>query len=523
MKNQVKEMSFEDFAKEYDNVSFTENGAAGKATTKSALLDMNFMVSSLRDRAEAFIVESFVKAYYEDRRYAVKWLFFVRDILEGLGERRTFRVCLKYMAKSHPAEAKAIMKLIPEYGRYDDLLTLVDTELSDEVCAFLYEQLQQDVKACEAGEQISLLAKWLPSCNTSSSESRRLASIIRKKFGMTEKEYRKTLAMLRRYSNVVEVQISANEWDQVDYERVPAKAGMKYESAFTKHDLEGRIAYFEKVIAGDAKLNSNGLMPYEIAGRVCKVDGWYHEFQDDLLAELLWDKIVKEGFDNNWGFDDCIVVADGSGSMFSHVSGDNHLHAIEVCNALAIYFAQQLQGVFHDKVITFSEHPQYIDLSKAKSLKEKLEIMYAYNEIANTNIEAVFDMLLAMAVSNQVPADQIPKQVLIISDMEFDAATGGGRHSNHAFTEDLFEQIAARYEEAGYQIPRLIFWNVCGRTDTIPAVEGDQGICLLSGFAVNAMKVATHRDVVDPYEALLKTLDAPRYDVVDAALDLIAS
>ncbi len=513
------------FMQNYNNVSVTENGAVGLKTTGRALLDLNFMVSSLRNRNEEFILNAFVKAYYADWKYAVKWLFFLRDVWEGLGERRSFRICLKYLAISKPQVALAVMKLIPEYGRFDDLLAYIDTPLCKEACAFIGELLANDVAALKKGQPVSLLAKWLPSNNTSSKESRRYADIIAKELGMSPRMYRKTLASLRAAGNVVEVQISAKNWANVDYEKVPAKANLKYDAAFSRHDEDRRTEYIKQAFLGEANVNAKGLMPYEIVHKFMS-SSMRPVLKDNLLAELMWQKMLEDGFENEWGLDDCIVVADGSGSMYTNVTGSTSVRAIEVCNALAIYFADQLKGVLHNKAITFSGSPQFINLEPGKNLKEKLEIMLAHNEVANTNIEAVFDMLLSMAVSNQVPKEELPGQVLIISDMEFDCATAPdywsfSRKENSTwrkFDETLFETISRKYEAAGYAMPRLIFWNVCGRTNTIPAVNGDNGICLLSGFSQNAAKVAANRQIRDPYQCLIKVLDGERYKKVEEAL-----
>lgn len=517
------------YMQKYQNCSVTENGAVGYKTTLQPLVDLNFMVSSLRNRDEKFIVKEFIKAYYESPKYAVKWLFFLRDILEGMGERRTFRICMKYLAESHVEIAKAVMVLIPEYGRYDDLLVLLNTDLCADVSCFMKKQLEMDVIAMKEEKPISLLAKWLPSINTSSQESRKCARLLANKFEMSEREYRKTLSALRSYGNVVEVKMSASKWEAIEYEKVPAKANLKYDAAFIKHDMERRGEYLFKVFMGDAKLNGKGIMPYEVVHRFLK-ENYYKgsSLKDDVFAELMWKNIVEQGFQNDWGFDDCIVVADGSGSMYMNASGSVSVMAIEICNSLAIYFAEQLKGVFHNKAITFSARPQFIDLEKGRSLKEKLEIMLAHNEVANTNIEAVFDMLLNMAISNEVLPEELPKQVLIISDMEFDSASSpefwNSRNEKwNKFTPTLFETIGKRYKRAGYKVPRLIFWNVCGRTDTIPQVDNEEGICLLSGFSQNAMKIAVNREKKDPYESLVQVLDGPRYDMVEKAIAGLAA
>lgn len=514
------------YIRNYNNRSRTENGAWGLKTTQHELLDLHFQVSSLRTRRPEYITDSFVKAYYENPHYAIKWLFYLRDIAQGLGERRSFRICMRYLAESQPEIAREVLKLIPQYGRYDDLMLYLDTPLQEEMGTYIAGLLKADREAMEKGCPVSLLAKWLPSINTSSVATRAMAVRIAKMLGMGRREYRRTLSALRAYLDVTEVKISASRWEQVDYERVPAKANLLYDAAFARHDRVRREDYLRRVYLEDGKLNTGGVMPYEIVHKIYTSSNscyWSASLKENLLAELMWQKLLREGFQNDWGLEDCIVVADGSGSMYSPVDGSGLVSAIEVCHSLAIYFAAQLKGIFHDMAISFSATPQLIDLSRGESLKEKLEIMRAYDEVANTNIQAVFRLLLDMAVSHEVPAEEIPGQVLIISDMEFDAASSQyscGRKQN--FNQTLFERIAAEYAQAGYPMPRLIFWNVCGHSNTIPAVTGEQGICLLSGFSQNAMKVATNREVQDPYESLCRTLNSPRYAPVEEALQRLA-
>lgn len=292
---------------------------------------------------------------------------------------------------------------------------------------------------------------------------------------------------------------------------------MKYEAAFTRHDGERRKEYIINVLEKDGKLNINGVMPYEVVHRYMKGSWYISGTQEDILAEALWKKMSAEGFDNKWGFDDCIVVADTSGSMTDNASGSSSVTAMEVCYSLAIFFAEKLRGEFCNKVVSFSERPKFIDLAKGTNLKEKLEVMCAHSEVANTNVEAVFDLLLNLAISKSVPKDELPKQVLLISDMEFDSAI------DKKVDEKLFDAINKKYTEAGYSMPRLIFWNVCGRTDTIPMVNNEEGLCLLSGFSQNAMKIAAAKDadgktIRDPYESLVQVLNSERYAAVAEAV-----
>lgn len=505
------------------NVSVTENGAVGYRTSGHALLDMNFMVSFLRECGQQYVEEKFVKAYDESPEYAVRWLFFLRDIEQGLGERRVFRICMRYLAESHPDLAAAVMKLIPEYGRFDDLLLFLDTDLEERVCAWMKSLLEEDLLAIKENCPVSLLAKWLPGINTSSAESRRKAQILCRRFGMSHREYRRMLSGLRAYGNVLEVKLSASRWSDVAYETVPAKANLKYEAAFERHDRERRAAYLRSVLEGNAKLNSRGIMPHEVVHRYLKGTFGSCALKKDLLTELMWEQLLRQGFENDWGLEDCIVVADGSGSMYSHTVKRSSVMPIEICDGLAIYFAGLLKGAFHNKAITFSGSPRFIDLNAGKNLKEKLEIMMAYNEVANTNIEAVFDLLLNLAMRENVPAGELPSQVLIISDMEFDQASapwgfGSGGTVWSPYTPLLFQQIEQRYRKAGYRMPRLIFWNVCGRTNTVPKMENERGLCLISGFSQNAAKIAADREETDPYESLLRVLDGPRYRKVAEAM-----
>lgn len=519
-----KEASVVYFAKNYKNVSITENGAIGYRTSGHALLDLNFAVSSLRAKHEDYIVANFVKAYYESPKYAIKWLFFLRDAREGLGERRSFKVILKYLAISHPAIAGAVLPYIPEYGRYDDALVLLETPLAGDVARMYREQLQADLAAMAENKPGSLLAKWLPSINTSSEATREYARKLCRLFKMNAKEYRHMLSKLRAYSNVTETKMSRSQWEEIDYNQVPAKANLIYDSAFMKRDGARRYSYYESLVAGEGKASVKGLMPYELVMREERSRYSGVCLSEEIMTELLWKKMVEEGFDNEWGLEDAIVVADGSGSMMSKVSGNAKVTARDVCNSLAIYFAEQLKGVFNNKAITFSNRPQFIDLSGADSLKGKLEIMHAHCEVANTNIEAVFDLILELAQNAEIPREELPKQVLVISDMEFDAATcpcGWGFAVDSSWKKAdsaLFEVIEKKFEDCGYTMPRLIFWNVCGRSATIPKVSNGNGLCLMSGFSQNAMKIAANKAIKDPYKALLAVLDSPRYAAVGEAL-----
>lgn len=516
-------MSFMDGLKETINneTQLTENGAVGYRSTGKKLLDLNFSVSSLRNKSEKEIVNKFIDAFYEDKMLAMKWLFYCRD-REALGERRTFRVVIKYLAENNPEVAKAVVELIPTYGRYDDVLGLLDTELKSDVITMIKKQLNADAKNMMENKPISLLAKWLPSPNTSSKETRRFAKIIYKEIGMTEKQYRKTLSKLRKYLNVVEVKMSAKEWNEIDYSAVPSRANLVYNSAFLRNDEERRREYLAALERGDknVKINAGVLFPHDIVHKYTN-GGYYVYGSKDTTLEELWKALP----DYVQGAGNTICVADGSGSMTSRV-GNTSVSCLDVANALAIYFSERSSGQFKDNYITFSQRPKLVDFSNAKTLKEKLEIAFKNNEVANTNIEAVFDLILQTAINKNMTQDELPQNILVLSDMEFDSCATTNRSNGYwgasRPNQTLFDTFAKKYAEHGYKLPRLVFWNICSRTGTIPVKENDLGVALVSGFSPAIVKMVLSNST-DPFECLLEQLNVERYAAVEEALKDVIS
>ena len=497
------------------NVSVSENGALGYRTSGKELLDLNFAVASLRGASEQEIIEKFTKAFFEDKILAMKWLFFARDARGGLGERRLFRIVLKNLIENNPEMVIPVINLIPEYGRIDDLWCLLDNQESAEVVYKIVDkQLEEDLNNMKENKPISLMAKWMPSINASSAQTKKYAKQFCKVFGLTEREYRQILSRLRKYLDVVETKMSAKNWSEIKYEAVPSKANLIYSNAFLKKDEERRKEYLEKLKKGETKINASTLYPHDI---VHKYSGGYCRLGNkDATIEALWKALP----DTVQGCGNTIVVADGSYSMTDNIGGNTTVTALDVANALAIYFAEHSSGEFKDKYITFSERPQLVDFSKADSLHDKLQIALTYDECANTNIEKVFDLILTTAIKHNMRQEDMPKNILIISDMEFDScATSGDSNMwrRNRPNQRLFEIIAQRYADAGYQLPRLVFWNVNSRTDTIPVKENELGVALVSGFSVNIVKMVMSNKL-DPYECLLETLNSERYAPIEKAL-----
>ena len=285
------------------NRTYTENGAVTYATTYSDCLDLFATIGALRSSNEQEIISRFVRAFTEDPDLAMKTLFFARDVRGGLGERKVFRVCLQWLAHNAPASVKKNIPYVAEFGRWDDLYVFVGTALEKEAFAFMKEQLALDV-TCKTP---SLLAKWLKSENTSSQKSRELANKTRAAFGMNHKQYRKTLSVLRERINIVERLMSENRWDEIEFDKIPSRAGMIYKNAFARHDIERMKknpevkSYADFAKDTETKVNAKALYPYEVVDKATKVmrcsywGGSYNtdmDGTDRLMVNKYWDNLT---------------------------------------------------------------------------------------------------------------------------------------------------------------------------------------------------------------------------------------
>ena len=483
------------------NKSITENGAVGYKTTGKAILDFNFKIASYRSKSEKEILNDFKDVWFENKELALKFLFYVRDIREGVGERKLFRTILPEIAYTLD---NRVFDWVMEYGRADDLFVFFNTELEKQMIEFVKTKLLEDTNNYQKNKPVSLLAKWMPSINTSSKETRNLAKKFIKAFEIDDKTYRKMLSGLRKYLDVIERKCCANEWDKIDYSKVPSQANLKYKDAFLKHDLERRQSYLGKLEKGETKINASVTFPHDIVNKYGSHNGWYcPTLKYDATLEQMWKALpdyVKE--DNN-----TLVIRDGSGSMTCNVGGTN-VTALDVSTALAIYFSERASGDFKNKFITFSSRPKFIDLSTRETLKDKLIKCYAEDDCSNTNIEKTFDLVLSVAVKNNLKQEEIPN-LLIISDMEFDSCV----YCN----SNLFETIRSKFRKVGYELPKLTFWNVNSRTGTIPVIKNQLGVALVSGFSPAITKMVLNGET-DPYKALVKEITSERYSQITLKL-----
>ena len=492
------------------NYTVTENGAVAHKSTKSDLLDMFAMGAAMRKRSDEDVILMFRKAFQENPTYALKCLFYIRDVRGGQGERRFFRVVMRDLATWNTEAAKRNLRFVPEFGRWDDLYVFVGTPLEAAALNIMKEQLALDIQ-CKTP---SLLAKWLKSENTSSAESRRLANITREAMGMTHKQYRKTLSVLRARINVLERLMSENRWDEIEFDKIPSKAGMIYKNAFARHDLqraqsEKNVQTYEQFAKDTTKkVNAKTLYPYEcVAEAIKNMCGWRSAAMDDtnrLITNKYWENLADyfQGASLN-----ALAVVDTSASMRGT--------PIEVAVSLGMYCAEKAQGPFAGHYVSFSSRPQLIKVDGV-DFCDKVYRIWRTNLCENTNIEATFDMLLNTAIRNKCSQDELPQNIIVISDMEFDQARGRYRYdwasrsyiNDGAETETLMEGIARKWAAAGYQMPHLIFWNVDARQNNIPML-GNGPISFVSGFSPSIFQ--TIMTGKTGYELMIECLNKERY------------
>ena len=492
------------------NIARTENGALTHTTTRSDLLDMFAMGAAMRKRSDEDVLLMFRKAFKENPSYALKCLFYIRDVRGGQGERRFFRVCMKDLAKNNIEAAMRNLRHVPEFGRWDDLYVFIGTPLEAAALNFMKEQLALDIQ-CKTP---SLLAKWLKSENTSSAESRRLATITRKAMGMNHKQYRKTLSVLRARINVLERLMSENRWDEIEFDKIPSKAGMIYKNAFARHDLqraqsEKNVQTYEQFAKDTTKkVNAKTLYPYECVSEAVKLMcGYYRSAAMDDTNRLMTNKYWENLADYFKGASlNALAVVDTSASMRGT--------PIEVAISLGMYCAEKANGPFAGHYVSFSSRPQLIRV-EGVDFCDKVSRIWKTNLCENTNIEATFDMLLNTAIRNRCSQDDLPQNIIIISDMEFDNARGAnrynwstGRYESGSSAETLMEGIARKWADAGYQMPHLIFWNVDARQNNIPML-GNGPISYVSGFSPSIFQ--TIMTGKTGYDLMMEKLNSERY------------
>lgn len=483
------------------NYTLTENGGVTHRTTMNKILDMFAMGGSMRSRSEDDILHMFKCAYDEDATLALRCLFYLRDVRGGQGERRFFRTCLKWMGDHMEEEVEHLIPLIHEYGRWDDMFELFDTHAEAAMLGYVYHIINKN--------EDHLIYKWLPSINASSRTTKSRGRKIAAEFNMTERQYRKMLTEGRKACNLVESLMSQNHWDQIAFDKLPSRAGLLYKNAFMRRE-ETKARYAEFMVNEKTKVNAGVLNPVDIAHQIFTHHGWPSETERNAWQKY-WDNL-KDYY--NGKEEPGIAIVDVSGSMYGQ--------PLEAAVSMGAYIAERGKGPFQNHFITFTDMPELVEFT-GRDIYDKFTCASNAKWGGSTNIEAVFDLLLNTAIRHHTAERDMPKTLYIFSDMEFNGCITSGRPSrdpwaysgrtlNQKQINTVIEAQAEKWQQYGYKIPRVIFWNLDARQNNIPAI-GD-GFSYVSGFSMNMVECILSGK--DGYDLCLEKLNSERYQSISS-------
>lgn len=458
-------MSLVQAMKKETNNTKTTNGMKAKVSTLNACVDLFASIGASRGKN---ILPAFSAAYAEDQDKAVRIALWARDVRSGAGERQVVKDILKHLACTDYTTALAVLPHIPELGRWDDLLALVGTPAQKEAFDLIAKGLREGNGLC---------AKWMPRKGA-------IAEALRKHLEFSPKQYRKTLVSL---TQVVETQMCSKNWTEIEYSKVPSLASARYQKAFGRNDQERYAAYLAALQKGEVKINAGAVYPYDVVKSVG------HGIS--AMADQQWKALpnyIPEGVN-------ILPVVDVSGSMGCPAGGNVNLSCMDVAIALGLYTCERVTGPFKDHFITFSERPA---LQAVKgSLSQRVHQLRQANWGYNTNLEAVFDLVLNTATKNNLPQSDIPQVVVIFSDMQFDKANGN---------KTAFGMIKKKFKDAGYECPQLVFWNL-NASGNFPTTFDKEGVALVSGFSPSLMRSILGQKTTTPEDMMNEVIMVDRY------------
>lgn len=511
-------MSFADDLINEASYTHTLNGAVTHATTTDECLDFFAVAGGMRYRRESDQIKLFMKAYIANPELATKLLFYIRDIRGGLGERKMFRTLICYLAKMWPDTVRKNIHLISEYGRWDDIICLLQTSVKDAVVNVIRKQLEKDLLALEERKEgnyerpISLMAKWLPSDNTSSKERRAEAKILYEALGLTRKEYRKKVVALRKELSLTENYLTKQKYNSVDYESVPAHAMFKYRKAFAEKDGKRFDKYLNMVSNKNRKINCSTIDPYELLRPYFNESPQVKYLNDEVVKylndEVKIDRLIETMWKNipaNVNNENSVVVVDTSGSMYCGFDS-GQIPAL-ISQALGIYYAEHCKGIFHNKIITFSERPSVMEI-KGETLRDKLFYLQSAPWGFSTNMESVFDLILNTAIRTKAKKQDLPSVIYIISDMEFNCAVNDPQKT-------VYDNAKARFEKHGYELPAVVFHNVNSWCMQAPVGAHTRGAALVSGSGTSSFGHKFDGNTT-PLSHMLEVLGSKRYEPIHA-------
>lgn len=460
-----------------ENVARTTNGMKALKSTLSNTTDLFFKIGASRGKT---ITDQFAKAYSEDREMALRVAQWARDVRGGAGERELFRQVLKHLEATNKDELlnTRILQNVTEIGRWDDLLVFTDAQVKDKAYGLIR-------KALESGD--GLCAKWMPRKGPVSIE-------LRQAFGWSPKFYRKRLVELTK---VVESAMCAKEFDSINFSHVPSLAMSRYSKAFGKNAPDAFTAYKEALKKGDpkvAKVNAGAVYPYDIVKNVRHGDKGLADEQWKALPNFIGDASV-------------LPIVDVSGSMTCKAGGyqsKSEITCLDVAVSLGLYCADKNTGPFKDVFLTFSTSPKFVTVTG--TLSQKVKTMERSNWDMSTNLHAAFDEILRVSISNNVAREDMPKILLIMSDMQFNCCTG--------YDDRAIQMIRRKYNDADYEMPAVVFWNINAQ-ENVPVRFDEKGTALVSGFSPAIMKavLAADMDAMTPEAVMKKAVMSDRYSL----------
>ena len=464
----------------------TANGMKARKSTASAVVDLFYNIGASRGKN---VIPGFTAALAENRDLALRVAAWSRDVRGGAGERQIFRDILVHLEKHDPEAAKALLAKVPELGRWDDLFVFKTKELKEAAYTMLGDALR---------ERNGLAAKWTPRQGP-------IALEIRKFFGMSPKFYRKSLVTLTK---VVEQDMCAKNWDNINFSHVPSVAASRYKKAFNRN-TEKYAEYVKSLVKDDnaeVKVNAGAVYPYDVLKGIIP-----NSFVKSVFDKTELDLIEKqwEALPNYVGDANILPLVDVSGSMTCPVGGygsKNKMSCMDVAVSLGLYLADKNKGKFKDTFLTFSSSPELLTLKG--NIVQKVTQMVASKWGMSTNLHAAFSKILSVAKKGNVPQEEMPDMVLILSDMQFNACI---EHDDSAI-----KMIARKYEEAGYTMPKVVFWNLNAAYGNTPVKFDKSGTALVSGFSPSIVKplLAGNLETFTPESVMLQTIMQDRYAVL---------
>lgn len=459
------------------NMTRTTNGMAAQKSSFNANVDLFAQIGSARGKDVSGL---FRKAYAEEPDLAIRNLLWVRDIRGGAGERQTFRSLMKLIASTENIHTVArIVAKVPEVGRWDDLWQLIG--INDQLDFVITEIVAQALL-----DGNGLCAKWMPR------EGKKHSRFFMNQYEMSPRTYRKKIVSL---SNTVEQKMCAQQWDKIDFSKLPSVASKNYQRAFKRNAPEAYQEWIDGLATGKTTVNAGAIFPYDVIRGLGGVQG---------VADAQWKALpdyMAESDENVLG------IVDVSPSMDDPASPG--LSCKEVAISLGMYVAERSKGIFKDQFITFSTTPSFVDLSTCRSLRERYNMTRAANWGGSTNLEATFKLILSAGIKHNVPASEMPTKIILWSDMQFNQVDSGFQR------ESAFEMIDRMYAKAGYKRPTIIFWNMNAKYGNLPVSFGVGGTAMVTGFSPAIMKsilASASIPEITPLSVMLDTLNVPRYD-----------